>query len=61
MKKFNEYYELGTATDVVEDFLNNVRYKYRPAGPVLIKCGFVIRNIQPFVTEKFRPLLNIRY
>ena len=60
LKKFNDYYDLENTKDVVEDFLNKERYKYKPARPVLMKCGFVFRNIQPFVTEKFRPLLNTR-
>ena len=43
---------------LVNDFLNNVRSKFKPAGPVLIKCGFIIENIQQSVSEN---VLNTHY
>ena len=35
--------------------------KLKPAGPVLIKCGFIIKNIQQSISENLRPILNTCY
>ena len=45
VKKFSEYYDFYNSEELVNDFLNNVRSKFRLSGPVLIKCGFIIENI----------------
>ena len=45
VKKFSDYHEFHNS-EVVEDFLNNVQYKFKPSGTVLIECGFIIQNIQ---------------
>ena len=46
---FSDYYDFHNSEEVVEDFLNNVRSKFKPSGPVLIKCGFIIENIHQSV------------
>ena len=46
INKFGEYYDFENAEEVADEFLKNVRSKYKPPGSVLIKCGFVIENIQ---------------
>ena len=48
-KKFGKYYNFYNSEGVVDDFLNNVRNKFRPSGSVLIKCEFIIENVQPAV------------
>ena len=60
-KKFGEYYDFYNSEGVVDDFLNNVRSKFRPSGSVLIKCGFIIENVQPEVSDNLRPILNAQY
>ena len=60
-KKFGEYYDFYNSEGVVDDFLNDVRSKFRPSGSVLIKCGFIIENVQPEVFDNLRPILNAQY
>ena len=45
VKKFGEDYNFQNSEELVNDFLNNVRSKFNPAEPVLIKCRFIIENI----------------
>ena len=45
VKKFSQDYDFQNSEELVNDFLNNVHSKFKPAGPVLIKCGFIIKNI----------------
>ena len=59
--KFGEYYDFNNSDGVVDDFRNNVRSKFRPSGSVLIKCGFIIENVQPAESDNLRPVLNIQY
>ena len=61
VNKYREYYNFENAQQVVDDFLRNVRSKFRSKGEVLLKCGFLIENIQQFVQENLRPIVNTRY
>ena len=61
VKKFSEDYDFQNSEELVHDFLHNVRSKFKPAGPVLIKCGFAIENIQQSVLENLIPILSTRY
>ena len=61
VKKFGENYDFQNSEELVNDFLNNVHSKFKPTGPFLIKCGFIIENIQQSVPENLRPILNIHY
>ena len=61
VKKFSDYYDFHNSEEVVEDFLNNVRPKFKPSVPVLIKCEIIIKNIQQSAYENLRPILNTRY
>ena len=58
VKKFGEDYDFQNSEELVNDFLNNIRSKFIPAGPALIKCGFIIKNIQQSVLENLRSILN---
>ena len=46
VNKHSDYYNFEDAEQVVDDFLRNVRSKFKPRGDVLLKCGFLIENIQ---------------
>ena len=59
--KYREYYNFENAEQVVDDFLRNVRSKFRSKGELLLKCGFLIENIQQSVQENLRPIVNNRY
>ena len=57
----NKYYDFDNSEEVADDFLKYVRSRFKPSGLKLIKCSFVIENIQQSVFENLRPILNIRY
>ena len=42
VRKFGDDYNFQNSEELVNDFLNSVRSKFKSAGPVLIKCGFTI-------------------
>ena len=47
--------------EVVDDFLRNVRSRFKPSGMKLIKSSFVIENIQQAMPENLRPIMNTRF
>ena len=61
VNEHGEYYDFENSEEVVDDFLKNVRLRFKPSGLKLIKCSFVIRNTQQSVFENLTPILNIRY
>ena len=61
VNKQPNYYNFESAKQVVDDFLKNVRSRFQPKGDVLLKCDFMIENIQPSVNENFAPIINTRY
>ena len=61
VNKHADYYDFGNEQQVVDDFLRNVRSKFRPRSDVLLKCGFRIENIQPSLHENWIPILSTRY
>ena len=44
-----------------DDFLKNVRSRFKPCGLKHIKCLFVIEKIQQSAFENLWPILNTRY
>ena len=61
VNEHGEYYDFENSEEVVDDFLKNVRLRFKLSGLKLIKCSFVIRNTQQSVFENLTPILNIRY
>ena len=61
VRKHGDFYDFTKAEEVVNDFLQNVRSKFKATVPVLIKARFTIENIQPAVSEDYRPIINSRY
>ena len=59
--KHGDYYDFENSEEVVDDFLKNVCSRFKASDSKLIKCSFVIENIQPSAFENFRPILNTRY
>ena len=57
----SDYYNFEDAEQVVDDFLRNVRSKFKPRGDVLLTCGFLIENIQQFLQDNLVPVVNTRY
>ena len=46
---------------MVNDFLNNIRSKFKASSSVMINCCFLIENIQPAPSKYNVPILNVRY
>ena len=61
VNKYGEYYDFTNSEEVVDDFLKNVSSRFKPSGLKLIKCSFVIENIQQSMSENLTPTLNTRY
>ena len=61
VSKYHDYYNFGDVEQVVDDFLRNVRSRFKPKDEALLKCGFLIENIQQSVQENLRPIVNTRY
>ena len=60
--KHGEYYNFSNSDEIIEEFLLNVRSKFKSASTgVIIKCGFSIQNIQPAPSDYTVPILNVRY
>ena len=59
VNKQRNYYNLENVEQVVDDSLKNIRSRFQPKGDVLLKCGFMIENIQHSVNENFTQLLLI--
>ena len=45
----------------VDDYLRNVKYKFKPSGKKWIKCLFTIENIQNSPDQDLREIINSRY
>ena len=60
VNKYGEYYDFTNSEEVVDDFLKNVRSRFKPSGLKLIKCSFVIENIQQSMSN-LTPVLDTRY
>ena len=46
VNKHGGYYNFENSEEVVDDFLKNVRSRFKPSDLKLIKCSFLIENIQ---------------
>ena len=44
--KYGDYYNFENAEETVNDFLKNVCSKFQITKEVILKCGFLIENIQ---------------
>ena len=60
VNKHGNYHDFENSEEVVDDFLKNVCSRFKPSGLKLIKCSFVIENIQWSAFESLRPIVNTR-
>ena len=58
---FYDFYDFFNSEKCVDDFLRNVKYKFKPGGEKWIKCSFTIGNIQNSPYKDLRPIINSRY
>ena len=59
VNKHSDYYNCEDAEQVVDDFLRNGHSKFKCCGDVLLKCGFLIENIQQSLYENLVPSLTL--
>ena len=59
--KHGHIYDFSNADELVDEFLKNVKLRFKSNGNVLIKCGFTINNIQPALREYDTSLLTVCY
>ena len=59
--KHGQYYNFFNSTEVVEEFLKNVRSKFKPTVLKYIKATFTIENIQVSTVENSAPISNSRF
>ena len=59
--KHGEYYNFFNAAEVVDDFLRNVRSKFKPSVLKYIRGTFVIENIQASTVENSAQVSNSRF
>ena len=59
--KNKDFYDLFNSERCVDDFLKNVRYRFKVTGKKWIKCSFTIENIQNSPHEDLIPIINSRY
>ena len=62
-KDFYDFYDIKTFNSerCVDDFLRNIKYKFKPSGKKWTKCSFTIENIQNSPHQNLRPIINSRY
>ena len=60
-QKHKGFYNFFNSEEVVDDFLRNVKYKFKPAGEKWIKSSLTLENIQQSPYQYLRPIINIRY
>ena len=61
VNKHGEYYNFENCEEVVDDFLKNVCSRFKSSGLKLVKCSFVIENIQQSAFENLSPITNTRW
>ena len=54
-------YDFFNSEKCVDDFLKNVKYKFKPGVKKWIKCSFTIENVQHSSYKDLRPIINSRY
>ena len=61
VNKYDEYYDFTKSEEVVDDFFKNVSSRFKSSGLKLIKCSFLIENIQQSMSKNLTPTLNTKY
>ena len=61
LQKHKDFYNFLNSEEVADDFLRNVKYKFKPGGKKLIKCSYTVENIQQSPYQDLRPIINRRY
>ena len=60
-KKYNHFYSFFNSEKRIEEFLQNVKYRFHATSKKWFKCFFIIENSQNSIQPDFPSLLNTRY
>ena len=60
-RKHQKFYDFYNYELCVDDFLGNVRYRFKTGSKKWFKCSFVIENIQKSLYPGLQPIINSRY
>ena len=61
IQKHITFYKFYDSENCVEDFLRNVKYRFKSTSKKWFKCSFNIENIQNSIHPDLQTLLNTRY
>ena len=60
-KKYSNYYSFFNSEKCVDEFSQNVKYRFHATSIKWFKCSFIIENTQNSIRPDLQPLLNTRY
>ena len=60
-RKHGNYYDFYNPELYINDFLRNVKHKFKAGNKKWFKCSFSIENIQNSLYRDLQPILNTRY
>ena len=60
-QKHSNFYDFYNSEKCVDDFLKNVKYRFKSSNKKWFKCSFNIENTQNSIRPDLEPLLNTRY
>ena len=60
-KKHKHFYSFYNSEKCVDEFLNNVKYRFNTTIKKWFKCSFTIANTQNSIRNHLQPLMNTRY
>ena len=60
-KKYSNHYYYFNSEKCVDEFLQNVKYRFHATSKKWFKCSFIIENTQNSISTDLQPLLNTRY
>ena len=60
-KKYKNLYSFYNSEKCVDEFLQNIKYRFHATTKKRFKCSFIIENRQNSIRNDLQPLLNTRY
>ena len=60
-KKHSSFYNFYDSEKCVDDFLRNVKYRFKSTNKKWLKCSFNIENTQNCIRPNLQPLSNTIY
>ena len=60
-RKHQNFYDFYNSELCVDDFLRNVKYRFKAGSRKWFNCSFTIENIQKSLYQGLQPILNTKY